>query len=298
MASAISIKGVNKSFGKSTALSGLSLDVPEGSVYAFLGRNGSGKTTTIRILLGLIRADGGQTRVLGCDPYLSPEHVRQKIGFISEERPFYGWMSVDETLRFTASFYREWDWDLVKSLMARLGLAGGSTVNSLSRGMVGKLALIASLGHRPNLLILDEPTAGLDSVVRKQFLEQMIEVVSAGARTVFFSSHLIDEVESIADRVGILHEGKLIHEGTIDEIKETVVRVRALFEQDVDVSDLPESLWDIRQLGREVTFVVSGFSDKLAQELERRGARKVDVLGLTLEEIFVAQTAQEGGSHS
>ncbi|MBI4861109.1 MAG: ABC transporter ATP-binding protein [Candidatus Riflebacteria bacterium] len=285
------MKDVRRSFGSRSVLTGLNLEVPEGSVYAFLGRNASGKTTTARILLGLIRPDCGRVQVLGRDPWRAAATLAEEVGFVSDDRPFYGWMTIDEVLRFTASFYRRWDWTLVNDLTTRLGLKGGSLVHTLSRGTLAKLALATALGHRPRLLVLDEPTSGLDPVVRRQFLEQTIDLVAAEGRTVLFSSHLIDEVERVADRVGIIHEGRLIVEGTLDEVKESFCKIRALFDREVDGLTLQAPALGVRALGREVTLVAQGLADLAAGELRRLGARQVEVLGLTLEEIFIARTA-------
>jgi ABC-2 type transport system ATP-binding protein len=200
---------------------------------------------------------------------------------------------VEETLRFTGAFYPRWDWEETGRLVDRLGLTRGSRVGTLSRGQRGKLALVAALGGRPDLLILDEPTAGLDAVVRKEFLERTIELAAEEGRTVFFSTHLIDEVERVADRVGILHEGKLVVEGAIDDVKEEYRRVRACFDREVATAELPKPSWSVQRIGRETVFIARGLGDRIKDDLRRLGARHVEVLGLSLEDLFVARTGEE-----
>ncbi len=218
--------GLRKQFGKTIALDGLNLEVREGEIYGFLGRNGAGKTTTIRALMGILQPDAG-TVVLGgrAMPRVDVATKRQ-IGYVSQEPHFYPWMTGAQLGRFVGGFYPTWDRAEFQRLLDVLQLPSDRRFSHLSGGMQMKLALALALAHRPALLILDEPTAGLDPVARREFLDLLAGQARHRHRTTLFSSHLIEEVDRVADRIGIIEAGRMRYEGSLAELKATVRRVR------------------------------------------------------------------------
>lgn len=219
------ISGLEKSFGKVRVLKGLDLTVREGEVYGFLGKNGAGKTTAIRTIMGILRADRGGLELFEESGSRPTNVSKQRIGYVAQEQHFYPWMTCRTLGRFVSGFYPTWDGDEYARLLDLLELPPKRKVANLSGGMRAKLALILALAHRPQLLILDEPTAGLDPAARREFLELVREQARSHRRTTFFSSHIVEEVERVADRVGILDRGVLQYEGPIDHLRMSVRRV-------------------------------------------------------------------------
>ncbi len=218
-------RGLHKSYGRVRALSGLDLTVGRGEVYGFLGRNGAGKSTTIRVLMGITRVDRGEVRLFGLPARGGHVKLRERIGYVAQEQSFYGWMSARTLGRFVGGFYPTWSGDEFERRCRHLEIPLDRKVQGFSGGMKMKLALCLALAHRPELLILDEPTAGLDPVARREFLEIVRDDSDRTGRTTFFSTHLIDEVELVADRVGIVDGGRMRYEGSVAEL---AARVRAL----------------------------------------------------------------------
>jgi ABC-2 type transport system ATP-binding protein len=216
---AIVVQGLQKRFGRKRAVDGLSLEVPRGTVYGFLGRNGAGKTTTIQILVGLLSPTAGQVRVLGLDPRRQDVELHQRVAYVPESPAMYGWMRVREACDFAAGMWPGWSAARAEDLRERFGFAAQDKLGSMSRGMKGKVGLVLALAREPELLILDDPTSGLDAVVRREFMDGIIGALSGTGTTVFFSSHIIADVERIADRVAIIDRGRLVLEGTVDELK-------------------------------------------------------------------------------
>lgn len=217
----LEIRGLTKRYGKVEALRGLDLTVQPGEVYGFLGRNGAGKTTTIRILMGITRATGGTIRLF---EETSKDHLRlrQKIGYVAQEQSFYGWMTPRVLGRFVRGFYPTWDDDEYARLLRSLDLPDDRKAMTFSGGMKAKLALALALAHKPPLLLLDEPTAGLDPVARREFLDLIRDQAERSGRTTFFSSHILGEVERVADRVGIVDDGRMRYEGSLVDLSRRV----------------------------------------------------------------------------
>ena len=215
---------VTKRFGAETALAEVSLEVPPGVVFALLGENGAGKTTAIRIMLGLAEASSGEAQVLGHSSAKQGLTIRQRVGYVPERPTLYEWMTVEEIGWFTAGFYGPGFLPEYSRLAAGFGLPPRKKLNALSKGMHAKVVLALALAHGPELLILDEPTSGLDPMVRREFLESMVDR-AAGGQTVFLSSHQIGEVERVADIVAILRQGKLVLVEPLDRLKAQVRRL-------------------------------------------------------------------------
>ena len=219
--SVISISDLTRRFGATTALSGVSLSLPRGAVYGLVGANGAGKTTLIRHILGLLRAESGSVRVFGLDPVADPVGVLSRIGYLSEENDLPGWMRVDELMRYSRAFYPAWNDGYAEALREKFGLDPAAKVKTLSKGQKARTGLLIALAHRPELLVLDEPSSGLDPIVRRDILGAVIRTIADEGRTVLFSSHLLDEVEEVADHVTMIHEGTILLSAPLDTIRES-----------------------------------------------------------------------------
>src|SRR5688572_20908828 len=215
----IEIREVSRRFGKKEALSDVSLSVPRGCVFGLVGENGAGKTTLIKHVLGLLKAQVGVVRVFDRDPVEDPVGVLGRIGCLSEDRDLPDWMRVDELLRYMQAFYPTWDESYAEDLRRQFELEPRQKVGTLSRGQRARAGLVTALAHRPDLLVLDEPSSGLDPVVRQDILGAIVRTVAEEGRTVLFSSHLLDEVERVADRVALVHDGRLVMSDGLDNIK-------------------------------------------------------------------------------
>ncbi len=221
---AIRLDNVTKRFGRDLVLDRVSFEVPRGVVFALLGENGAGKTTTIRSMLGLVQPDAGKIEVLGLNSQSSGLTIRQQVGCVFEKPTLFEWMTVDEIGWFTAGFYGGTFLANYRRVAAEFQLPASRRIRELSKGMKAKVALALSLGHDPELLILDEPTSGLDPLVRREFLEQMVDRTATG-KTVFLSSHQIHEVERVADMVAILRRGKLLLCERLDRLKDEITEL-------------------------------------------------------------------------
>jgi ABC-2 type transport system ATP-binding protein len=295
----IETSGLRKDYrdgGQVEALRGLDLQVPPGSIYGFLGRNGAGKTTAIKVLLGMARPTSGEARVFGL-PSQVPDasvEIRRRTGFVSDDKDLYDYMSVAEMIRFTAPFFPRWRADLEERYLRRFELPLDRRVKALSRGMRTKLALLLALCRGAELLILDEPTSGLDPAMTEEVLQALVTHVAGEEMTVFFSSHQIAEVEQIADRVAIIDRGRAVVSGALDDLKEKFRRIQLVFD-----GDAPETAFRaagverVRRKGRVLSVLSSAGSDDVVSEARRLNPLSVDVVPVTLKEIFLETVAVE-----
>src|SRR5207247_621705 len=205
----ITVADLTRRFGATTALDSVSLSLPRGAVYGLVGANGAGKTTLIKHLLGLLRAERGSVRVFGRDPVADPVGVLSRIGYLSEEADLPEWMRVHELMRYARSFYPTWDDDYAEQLRREFGLDLKARIRQLSKGQRARAGLMVALAYRPDLLLLDEPSSGLDPIVRRDILGAIIRTIADEGRTVLFSSHLLGEVERVSDQVAMIQAGKL-----------------------------------------------------------------------------------------
>ena len=219
--SVINISELTRRFGATTALDSVSLSLPRGAVYGLVGANGAGKTTLIKHILGLLRAQSGSVRVFDLDPVADPVAVLSRIGYLSEENDLPGWMRVDELIRYTRAFYPPWDDAYAEELRQAFALDPSAKIRNLSKGQKARAGLLIALAHRPELLVLDEPSSGLDPIVRKDILGAVIRTIADEGRTVLFSSHLLEEVEQVADHVTMINEGKIVLSAPLDAIRES-----------------------------------------------------------------------------
>lgn len=218
-APAIVVEGLSKRFGRRMAVDNLTFEVPAGSVCGFLGRNGAGKSTAIRMMMNLLDMTAGRVTLLGLDSRRDHAALMERVGYVSESPVLYEWMKVKQLVRFTAGFYRRWNQGRVDELFDRFAIDREQRVRHLSRGTQAQVALALALGGDPELLILDEPATGLDVLVRRDFLESIIQLIQQEGRTVLFSSHLLHEVERVADQVVIIEQGRLVESGNVEELK-------------------------------------------------------------------------------
>ncbi|HUY33835.1 MAG TPA: ABC transporter ATP-binding protein [Pirellulales bacterium] len=289
MDSVIRLDGVSKLYGGQAALNRVSLAVPRGVVFALLGENGAGKTTALKILLGLVQPDAGRAEVLQRDSRIEGQEIRRRVGYVPERPTLYDWMTVAEIGWFTAGFYGPGFQPRYGALVAQYGLPPDRKLKALSKGMRAKVALSLALAHEPEVLILDEPTSGLDTLVRREFLESMVELAADG-RTVLLSSHQIAEVERVADIVAILRQGELLLVEPLDELKRQIQELTITL--DDGASPPPVIQGEVlrrRHKARQWQVLVrGGTEDDLARLHAEPTVRAVETRIPALEEIFVA----------
>jgi ABC-2 type transport system ATP-binding protein len=291
----VEIEGLTRRFGSNVALDNVSLAVPGGGVFGLVGENGAGKTTLIKHVLGLLRAQTGAVRVLGKDPVANPESVLNRIGYLSEEADLPLWMRVRELMRYTEAFYPSWDREYAESLRTEFGLDPDKRLKNLSKGQRARAGLIAALAFRPDLLLLDEPSSGLDPIVRRDILGAIVRTIADEGRTVLFSSHLLSEVERVSDHVAMIRKGRIVFCDTLDAVKESHCRLTPQFPESRSAPpDLEGALmWEGG--GREWTAVCAGQPVRLEAEAALLGAKIVEEGAVSLDEIFVARTLESCG---
>ena len=284
----IRLQHVVKRYGKQIALDHISLEVPPGVVFALLGENGAGKTTAIRILLGLVEADAGSATVLGLNSQRDGIAIRQSVGYVSERPALDEWMTVEEMGWFSAGFHAAGFLENYRRHAANFGLQPNKKLKQLSKGMRSKVALSLALSHDPRLLILDEPTSGLDTMVRREFLESMVEFTSDG-KTVFLSSHQIHEVERVADMVAIVRHGKILCCRGLDDLKQHTTEATVTLNDEQAAWELPGPVLTSRRRGRQCQLTVA--ADETTTRTLLEGLPRIERFDLrrpALEDIFVA----------
>jgi ABC-2 type transport system ATP-binding protein len=292
----LAARGLRRSFGGVHAVDGVDLNVREGEIYGFLGVNGAGKTTTIRMLMGIIKPDAGVIEMLGQSARRTTLRQKQSIGYVSQEQTFYSWMTARELGRFVGGFYPTWDAGEFDRLLRVLDVPASRKTSQLSGGTRVKLALALALAPRPALLILDEPTSGLDPVARREFLEIIQRQARDHGRSTLFSSHIVGEVERVADRVGIIHQGRMRYEGDLQTLRESIRQARVPIEPPpvgTNDANAPVSAWRPPE-----GFTVLGGESKAGERLVTLSAPPaawadfnqpgIRVSPLPLEDIFIA----------
>jgi ABC-2 type transport system ATP-binding protein len=286
---AIETRGLVKRYRNVNAVNGLDLSVPKGAVYALVGRNGSGKTTTIRMLLDLARPDAGTARVLGMDAHADRVKVLERVGYVSD-RPLLGSYTGEQLMRFNRGFYARWSDELVERYVRVFDIPMKQKFRNLSRGNQTKMWLLLALAQQPEVLILDEPTAGLDPVVTDQLLRVLVEDVASEGRTVFLSSHHLAEVERIADWVGMIDKGKLLLEAPMEELRAKFRRIQV-----AGVAEMaPAAAMRVRRSGGSTEYVVRDGAEEFVDALEREGATVLQSSPMNLSEIFLECLGNDG----
>jgi ABC-2 type transport system ATP-binding protein len=287
--SVIDVRNLRRAYKNKVAVDDVSLSVPKGCVFGLLGESGAGKTTLIRHLIGLLRPQSGTVRVLGRDPVTDPEATLGRIGYLSEDRDLPGWMRVDELMRYTRGLYPHWDDAFANDLRERFDLNPAQRVKTLSKGQKAKAGLVCALAHRPELLILDEPSSGLDPVVRRHMLSAVMRNVADEGRTILFSSHLLDEVERVSDYVAILHRGKLLLCDSLKTILEAHCHLHVEYPQPLSSAPRYEGALHCEGTGAAWKVLCDGQADAVRRQVDASGARVVRETRPTLEDIFVAR---------
>lgn len=285
---AIHLAGVKKNFGAKQVLRGVDLEIAPGECCALLGRNGAGKTTLMRLLLGLIKRDAGEISVLSRDPAREPIGIRAAVGFLAEDQQMFGWMTVAEILAFTAPFYPDWDQSLADRLVSDFELPATTRVGHLSKGQNVRLGLVLALAHRPRVVILDDPALGLDPIMRKDFNRDLITHLQGEGAMVLYSSHLLYEVEPIADTVAILKDGVIVKREATEvlrqEVKQLILAPEAFAAYGHELV-----LLDVQRQRGEVAATVEKAPAAIAR-LQGSGTM-VRVVDLNLDDIFAAYVA-------
>ena len=285
----VDIKGVSRSFGNKIALDEVDLSAPKGSVVGLVGENGAGKTTLLKHVLGLFKPRNGTVRVFGKDPVEDPESVLGEIGYLSEVRDLPDWMKIGELMSYTKAFFPSWDDSFAEELRNMFELSLDQKVKTLSRGQRARAGLIAAIAHRPQLLVLDEPSSGLDPVVRRDILSAIIRTVADEGRTVLFSSHLLDEVQRVSDNVAMLHRGKMLLTSPLDDVLTSHHRITVRFEQPLESPLKIDAALRCEGEGREWTVLCNGERARVEAQLTKLNGEIVDRAAPTLDEIFVAR---------
>ncbi len=286
---AIELKDVCYRAGPSFEIRDLTLNVPYGSIYGFLGPNGSGKTTTIRLFTGMHQATSGEISLLGRPIPKSAPQAMARTGYVPETPHLYEALTVAESIRYHASFFPTWDDEWAGELLGRMALDPDQRVGRLSKGETGKLIILQALAQKPDLLVLDEPTDGLDPVVRRDVLTAILDYVSVAGATVFISSHLVHELERICDWVGVLDQGDLVAELPMQSFKNGIKRIRVTDPPDAP-GDTPFVLLSraaTNGLASGETWIVRGWQAPMTQYFEGVGATIREIVDLDLEEGFV-----------
>jgi ABC-2 type transport system ATP-binding protein len=291
---AIDLHDLVVSYGARPAVNGLSLTVPMGAIFGFLGPNGAGKTTTIKAMLGLRRPNAGSVRVLGYDAVTQSLEVRARVGYVSEVNSLYDFLTIAQHCALCRSTSRQWNQEIVDRYVGIFGLPANVKVGRFSKGMKSQLALSLALGSNPDLLILDEPTAGLDPMARHEFLNQLVAEIAAQGKTVFFSSHILSEVETVADWVGIIRDGRLLVCDELDHLKQTQKVLKLTYAELPSAAEMAAlralpGVMSLSQEGRSVRLLTRGDVQSLSQMIQSRpyALRDVDTVDLNLEDLFL-----------
>lgn len=291
---AVDIQGLSRRFRGKNALHEVNMQIPVGSVFGLVGLNGAGKTTLIRHIIGAYKAQQGRVVVLGGDPVVEPQVVLKKIGYLTEEDSLPRWMRVGDLIDFSRAIYPTWDEAYAKRLCEQFELSRKSNLSDLSKGQRARAGLLVAIAHRPQLLVLDEPSSGLDPVARGDILEAIIRTISDEGRTVLFSSHLLDEVERVCDCIAMMHEGQIVESLTIDQLQDRYCEVIGLGAL-ADVAGRFPQAFGWRQIGEEWSVVVG--CEWLSQQVDSRQFGVIERRDISLERWFLAHAAESKPKH-
>lgn len=297
---AIKTEGLGRKFGSRWVIENLTMNIPKGCVYGFLGLNGAGKSTTIRMMMGLLTPHAGSISILGLNPAKDDLEIKRRIGYVPDKLTFYEWMTVQEILAFVA-YYRgkTWSWNRAFELMKTFDLPLKQKIKTLSKGQRAKVNLLCAMAFDPEILLLDEPTGGLDPVVRREFLEGLLAEYMERGRTVVISSHLINEIAGLVDYVGIVRDGKLIRELGTEELLAGVVRLHVFFETDAPTSVPFTHVLRTQAKGNELILTVErGHLEQIEEHYKTEGIRLLERETLNLEEAFIDYSSGKGRSVS
>jgi ABC-2 type transport system ATP-binding protein len=281
---------LTKYYDRRRVVDALDLHVGQGLVYGLLGRNGAGKSTVIKMLLGMVHPDSGRAEVFGEEALQLRPETRARIAYLAEGHPLYTWMTVGEAARFTRAFYPNWNGGLLEQILDHFELSRRAKIRRLSHGQRAQVSLALAVATDPELLILDDPTLGLDTVVRRDFLESLIQIIQRRGRTILFSSHILGDVERVADRIGVLVDGVLRVDCPTDYFKESIRKVVLEFDLEPPAFPACTGLVSNRQVGRKRELIVVGYGEEHRRLAESLAPRAMDVIEMNLEDAFIEYT--------
>jgi len=286
----IETQDLKKAFGRQPAVDGLNLRVPSGSIFGFLGKNGAGKTTTIELLLNIVKPSSGHATVFGvpiADTLRSTE-IRKRIGFVSEDKGLFPYMTVEQIIRFTRSFFPSWRDDLERRYLEMFNLPLKKKVGDLSKGTGSKLMLLLAVARGADLLILDEPTDGLDPAAVDEVLKELVSLAASSGITIFFSSHQLPEVEQIAEHVCIIDRGKSIVEGALDDLKAQYQRIQVVVDRELNEPvRWVDGVVKVRQEGRTLSLLVSRNVEAILAQIRSLPGASTEQFPVSLKDIFL-----------
>lgn len=294
----VEVSGLSRKFGPTDALSDVNIQLNQGIVYGLVGANGAGKTTLIKHLLGLLRCQKGSVRVFGQDPVQSPQSVLAHVGYLSEDRDIPDWMTIREFCDYVHAFHPNWDDNYANELLRTFELSDSKVIKNLSRGMRAQVALIGAVAHKPDLLILDEPSSGLDAIVRKDILNAVVRTISEEGRTVLFSSHLLEEVERLSDHVIMIQNGRVALDEALDSLGSSHHFTELRFKDNlVSFPDVSETISSSGE-GRSWNVIHQCSPEKFSESIAEFDGEVVTSRHATLEEIFIARVGRVGKSEA
>jgi ABC-2 type transport system ATP-binding protein len=286
-------QGLTKYYGSNLAVDHLDLKIPQGCICGFVGRNGAGKTTAIKLMLGLLRPTTGSSRLLGCNSQELEPAIRQRIGYVTEGHRLFRWMSIKELEKFQRSFFpKQWDDKFFADMIEYFNLPKKRKIKHFSNGERAQVSLALALAPNPELLIMDDPTLGLDAAIRRQFLEGMIELIMRQGRTVLFSSHILGDVERVSDRIVVIDKGVLKANCSLEEFRAAVKKVILSFADSAPAEVDIEGLLHCRRSEKELELILVGPTDEqIAQWANNNSAEKHQIIKMNLEDQFIEFTA-------
>jgi len=287
MTSTVEASNLSKAFGDKQVLQEMSFGIAPGDVIGVLGKNGAGKTTLLELMLGFTAPTAGVVRVFGHESYSLPGDLKARVGFVPQQDELLDQLTVESQLRVIASFYPRWDSALISRLCDEWGVKRDTRIKSMSVGERQKLSILLAFGHQPELLILDEPVASLDPIARRQFLEQLLTISADGQRAIVFSSHIVSDIERLANRIWILKDRKFDWQGDLDSLKESIVRLHIRGAGAAPAELAIPGLLNLQRDGAFATAVVRDWTPEAQEALEKSASVQVEVEALGLEEIFV-----------
>jgi ABC-2 type transport system ATP-binding protein len=286
-------QGLTKYYGNVLAVDHIDLKIPRGCICGFVGRNAAGKTTAIKLMLGLLNPTAGSSKLLGCDSAALTPAIRQRIGYVTEGHRLFGWMNIAELERFQRAFFpRQWDGKFFAEMIEYFGLTRKQKVKHLSNGQRAQVSLALALSPNPELLIMDDPTLGLDAAIRRQFLSGMIEIIMREGRTILFSSHILGDVERVADRIVVIDKGVIRADCKLEQFRTAVKKVILAFKDSVPSQVDIDGLLHWRRSEKELVLILVGADDgKIAELAKSSGAERHHIVNMNLEDQFIEYTA-------